>query len=141
MKKITSMLGAFFFGTFITVGVIACADNDISGTPNQIIINSGEYAKINKIVRTSTGYNDEGILRTYREEAIISYDEYGRISNIYGSGEDASITYNDDSIVISDDQVPTPDNDSALDKTTIYIDNLNSYSVGAINNCILLNVM
>ncbi len=87
MKKAVSALGAFCLGAFITIGVMACADDYSQVTPS--IENgaggTGDYSDSStegkldgKLVETIENH-DLGEKRKY----TYSYDEEGRISQIY----------------------------------------------------------
>ena len=72
MKKAVSVLGAFCFGAFITIGVMACADDYSQVNVATIQDSSGCY-----LVESKT---DGKIGNWYKE--IYSYDEYGKLIQV-----------------------------------------------------------
>ena len=98
MKKAVSALGAFCFGAFITIGVMACADDYSEANP---IMQNGSKVCVVEVRNTYgvSAYNDFNFV----------YDEAGRIvqgkSAIYVNGESASyafdVTYTNNVVTIS----------------------------------------
>ena len=72
MKKAVSVLGAFCFGAFITIGVMACADDYSQVNAATIQDSSGCY-----LVESKT----DGKVGNWHKE-IYSYDEYGKLIQV-----------------------------------------------------------
>ena len=107
MKKAVSVLGAFCFGAFITIGAMACADDYSQVNAATIQDSSGCY-----LVESKT-YGKVG--EWYKE--IYSYDEYGKLIQVdwetyvppvddcpkfHVKGSD-QITYKENEVVFTDD--------------------------------------
>ena len=133
MKKAVSVLGAFCFGAFISIGVMACAD---------------DYSQVNAATQSVPGatvvdvkhvYNDDGY---YDYEFI--YDEYGRIIQVkyedyyYDEGphywnESFDVTYNSNVVTIFAK--------STSNITIKFAQDVKSYSIGVVNDYIINNVI
>ena len=80
MKKSLSILGSFCLGLFISIAVIACADDD--GTTNPLPTPSTVYSTYPKVLQMTHS--------EYDEEYTFYYDEKGRICRVhyfYDGGE------------------------------------------------------
>ena len=94
MKKFFSILAAFFLGLFISISIIACADNDDDSSLGQLSwaeFKELRNARVLKIVRSYA--NSKG-----GETWEYKYDDKGRISNMHrkdvdGDGSIYTYTY------------------------------------------------
>ena len=108
MKKAVSVLGAFCFGAFITIGVMACADDYSQVNVATIQDSSGCY-----LVESKT----DGKVGDWHKE-IYSYDEYGKLIQVdweayippvddfpaYQEKGSYQITYKENEVVLTIDQ-------------------------------------
>lgn len=93
MKKFFSILAAFFLGLFISISIIACADNDDDSSLGQLSwaeFKELRNARVLKLVRSNTKGSG-----TWEYK----YDDKGRISNIHckdveSDGYTGTRTYN-----------------------------------------------
>lgn len=102
MKKFFSILAAFFLGLFISISIIACADNDDDSSMGQLSwaeFKELRNARLLKVHITNSVENYE-----YKEEYM--YDDQGRISSIHVYGNDVDdnytmkVTYSGNTILI-----------------------------------------
>ncbi len=91
MKKFFSILAAFFLGLFISIGIIACADNDNDDDSSLGQLSWAEFRELRNahvlkchIMNSKEGYE-------FKEEYM--YDDKGRISIVHISGTDADDNY------------------------------------------------
>ena len=102
MKKFFSILAAFFLGLFISISIIACADNDDDSSLGQLSwaeFKELRNARVLKCHVTNSFENYE-----YKEEYM--YDDQGRISSVHVYGNDVDdnytvkVTYSGNTILI-----------------------------------------
>ncbi len=94
MKKFFSILAAFFLGLFISISIIACADNDDDSSLDKLSwaeFKELRNARVLKTVLSNT--NTKG-----SETWEYKYDDKGRISNVYcksveSDGFTSTVTY------------------------------------------------
>lgn len=110
MKKFFSILAAFFLGLFISISIIACADNDDDSSLGQLSwaeFKELRNARVLKLVRSTRGDN--------ANNWEYKYDDKGRISTIHRKLEDLfnsyppenityNVTYSGNTINIVDDR-------------------------------------
>lgn len=90
MKKFFSILAAFFLGLFISISIIACADNDDDSSLGQLSwaeFKELRNARVLKLVRSGTKGS---------ETWEYKYDDKGRISNMHRKdveGDGYTVTY------------------------------------------------
>ena len=111
MKKFFSILAAFFLGLFISISIIACADNDDDSSLDKFTwaeFKELRNARVLKFVRSNT---KGGETWEYK------YDDKGRISNMhrkYVEGDEYTgtdtyhVTYSGNTInIVNDRENPT----------------------------------
>lgn len=108
MKKFFSILAAFFLGLFISISIIACADNDDDSSLDKFTwaeFKELRNARVLKIVCSTRG--------DYAENWEYKYDDKGRISTIHRKEQDLgnytenmtyNVTYSKNTINIVDDR-------------------------------------
>lgn len=79
MKKFISTLAAFFLGLFVSISIIACADNDDDSSLAQLSWSEFRELRNARILTAKYLTEDE----SYECSHEYSYDDKGRISNIY----------------------------------------------------------
>ena len=108
MKKAVSVLGAFCFGAFITIGVMACADDY-----SQVNIATTQDSSGCYLVESKTDGKVGEWIKT-----IYSYDEYGKLIQVdwetyippvdgepeYHVKKSYQITYKENEVVFAIDQ-------------------------------------
>lgn len=122
MKRATSIISAFCFGLFISIGILACAVDDYA-TPN-----ANNPSSDLQLCKMEINGDDE-----YRHTNI-SYGNYGRISTItfiyddgaYHTVTTYNITYDTNKIILSCK--------GKADIDLIFNNELHSYSAETINN-------
>lgn len=102
MKKFFSILAAFFLGLFISISIIACADNDDDSSLDKFSwaeFKELRNARLLKVHLTNSFENYE-----YKEEYM--YDDQGRISSVHIYDVDDNytmkVTYSGNTILIVD---------------------------------------
>ena len=104
MKKFFSILAAFFLGLFISISIIACADNDDDSSMGQL--SWAEFKELRNARVLNVRYSESnGFVRDNLE---YKYDDKGRISAAYRKTIDGSynfsdtynVTYSGNSIII-----------------------------------------
>ena len=104
MKKFFSILAAFFLGLFISISIIACADNDDDSSLDKFTwaeFKELRNARVLKLVRSKTKWS---------ETWEYKYDDKGRISNIHRKDVESNgytgtdtyhVTYSGNTIIIT----------------------------------------
>jgi YD repeat-containing protein len=111
MKKFFSILAAFFLGLFISISIIACADNDDDSSLGQL--SWAEFKELrNARVLKLVCSNAKG-----SETWEYKYDDKGRISNMHRKGVESDgytatytyhVTYSGNTInIVNDRENPT----------------------------------
>lgn len=108
MKKFFSILAAFFLGLFISISIIACADNDDDSSLDKFT-----WAEF-KELRNARVLNIHVFTRgDHSENWEYKYDDKGRISTIHRKEQDLgnytenmtyNVTYSNNTINIVDDR-------------------------------------
>ena len=128
MKKTFSALGAFCLGAFITIGVMACADDYSEYNPS---IQSESASGVVEVRNTLEGW--------YYDFDFI-YDEAGRISQVqrelYYVGDGPQYYNNSFDITYSDNMVKMQIEDNRT-ITIKFAKDVKSYSVGVVNDHII----
>ena len=103
MKKFFSILAAFFLGLFISISIIACADNDDDSSLGQL--SWAEFKELRNArvlnVKFSNGF--------VKDNLEYKYDDKGRISAAYrktiegsdNSSDTYNVTYSGNTIIIT----------------------------------------
>lgn len=114
MKKFFSILAAFFLGLFISISIIACADNDDDSSLDKFTwaeFKELRNARVLKLVCSTRG--------DYAENWEYKYDDKGRISTIHRKSQDLydgnytrnityNVTYSNNTInIVNDRENPT----------------------------------
>ena len=89
MKKFFSILAAFFLGLFISISIIACADNDDDSSMGQL--SWAEFKELRNARVLNVRYSG-GVVRDNLE---YKYDDKGRISAAYRKTIEESYNFSD----------------------------------------------
>ena len=89
MKKFFSILAAFFLGLFISISIIACADNDDDSSMGQL--SWAEFKELRNARVLNVRYSG-GVVRDNLE---YKYDDKGRISAAYRKTIEGSYNFSD----------------------------------------------
>ena len=91
MKKFFSILAAFFLGLFISISIIACADNDDDSSLDKF--SWTEFKELRNARVLNVRYSEsKGFVRDNLE---YKYDDKGRISAAYRKTIDGSYNFSD----------------------------------------------
>ncbi len=102
MKKFFSILAAFFLGLFISISIIACADNDDDSSLDKFTW--AEFKELRNARVLNVRYSGGDV----RDNLEYKYDDKGRISAVYrktivGSynfSDTYNVTYSGNTIII-----------------------------------------
>ena len=100
MKKFFSILAAFFLGLFISISIIACADNDDDSSLGQL--SWAEFKELRNARVLNVRYSEGDV----RDNLEYKYDVKGRISSVHVYGNDVDdnytmkVTYSGNTILI-----------------------------------------
>ena len=77
MKKFFSILAAFFLGLFISISIIACADNDDDSSLDKFTWAEFKELRNARVLKVNYNYGD------IRRNFDFKYDDKGRISSVH----------------------------------------------------------
>ncbi len=89
MKKFFSILAAFFLGLFISISIIACADNDDDSSLGQL--SWAEFKELRNARVLNVRYSGGDV----RDNLEYKYDDKGRISAAYRKTIEGSYNFSD----------------------------------------------
>ena len=89
MKKFFSILAAFFLGLFISISIIACADNDDDSSMGQL--SWAEFKELRNARVLNVRYSGGDV----RDNLEYKYDDKGRISAAYRKTIEGSYNFSD----------------------------------------------
>lgn len=89
MKKFFSILAAFFLGLFISISIIACADNDDDSSLGQL--SWAEFKELRNARVLNVRYSEGDV----RDNLEYKYDDKGRISAAYRKTIEGSYNFSD----------------------------------------------
>ena len=104
MKKFFSILAAFFLGLFISISIIACADNDDDSSLGQLSWAEFKELRNARVLKVNYNYGDN------RRNFDFKYDDKGRISSVhynliegpeYNFNYYYNVTYSGNTIIIT----------------------------------------
>ena len=127
MKKAFSVLGAFCFGAFITIGVMACADDFSGYTPSTQSNSEATVVEIKRMDDGSSYFDYEFIYDENSRIVQVKYEDYYEDYGPHKYNDSFDVTYNNNVVNISADG----------NITIKFSKDIESYPVGVINDYII----
>ena len=127
MKKAFSVLGAFCLGAFITIGVMACADDFSGYTPSTQSNSEATVVEIKCMYDSSSYFDYEFIYDENSRIVQVKYEDYYEDDGPHKYNDSFDVTYNNNVVNISTDG----------NITIKFSKDIESYPVGVINDYII----
>ena len=127
MKKAFSVLGAFCLGAFITIGVMACADDFSGYTPSTQSNSEATVVEIKRMYDGSSYFDYEFIYDENSRIVQVKYEDYFEYDGPHKYNDSFDVTYNNNVVNIS----------AAGNITIKFSKDIESYPVGVINDYII----
>ena len=128
MKKAFSVLGAFCLGAFITIGVMACADDFSGYTPSTQSNSEATVVEIKRVYNIGSSYRDYEFIYDENSRIVqVKYEYYYEDDGPHKYNDSFDVTYNNNVVNISVDR----------NITIKFSKDIKSYPVGVINDYII----
>ena len=129
MKKAVSVLGAFCFGAFITIGVMACADDYSQYNPSAPTASGATVVDVKHVYQDDWYYDYEFIYDEYGRIVQVKYEDYYDVDGPKYWNQSFNVTY--------DSNVVTIFASSTNNFTIKFAQDVKSYSIGVVNDYII----